>query len=39
MGVAYLLSAGLLGIEWLVDIVLVAIGKMRDSNGLSIANW
>ena len=39
MGVVYLLTVGLFGIGWVVDIVLIALGRMRDGNGLSIVNW
>ena len=39
MGVIYLLTAGLLGIGWIVDMVLIALGRMRDRNGLPIENW
>lgn len=39
MGVLYLFTLGLFGIGWLVDIALVAIGRMRDGNGLEISNW
>ena len=39
MGVVYLFTAGLLGIGWVVDVVLIALGRMRDGDRLRIANW
>lgn len=39
LGVLYLLTVGIFGIGWLVDIVLVALGKMRDRDELSISEW
>ena len=39
MGVLYLVTLGLFGIGWLVDILLVLLGRMRDRNGLPISNW
>ena len=39
MGALYLVTLGLFGIGWLVDILLVLLGRMRDRNGLPISNW
>ena len=39
LGVLYVFTIGIFGIGWLVDIVLAAIGKMRDRHGLQIVNW
>lgn len=39
MGIVYLLTLGLFGVGWLVDIVLVALGRMRDGNGLMVSSW
>lgn len=39
MGVVYLFTAGLLGVGWLVDLVLIILGKMRDRDGLAVSNW
>ena len=39
MGVVYLFTFGVLGIGWLVDLVLILLGKMRDRYGLAILNW
>lgn len=35
-GILYLLTAGLFGIGWLVDIVLIACGSFKDSLGLPL---
>lgn len=35
-GIIYLFTAGLFGIGWLVDIVVIATGNFKDSNGLKI---
>ena len=37
LGVLYLLTAGLCGIGWIIDIVLIATGKYKDGKGLLIA--
>lgn len=34
MGVLYLFTYGLFGIGWIVDLIMIATGKMQDSNGL-----
>ena len=39
MGAVYLLTLGALGVGWLVDLVLILLGRMRDRNRLAIANW
>ena len=39
MGVAYLFTAGLFGFGWLVDIALIALGRMKDGQGLPIRTW
>ena len=39
LGVLYLLTIGIFGIGWLVDIVLVALGKLRDRDGLAVVVW
>lgn len=35
-GILYLLTAGLWGIGWLVDILLIATDSFTDSNGLPL---
>jgi TM2 domain-containing membrane protein YozV len=32
-GVVWLLTGGVLGVGWLVDIIMIATGKFRDKNG------
>lgn len=39
MGVVYLFTFGLLGVGWLVDLVLIILGKMRDRDRRAVANW
>ena len=39
MGVIYLFTLGGLGIAWLVDLLLILFGKMRDANRLPITTW
>ena len=39
IGVVYLLTLGLLGVGWLVALVLIVLGRMRDADGLPIINW
>ena len=39
MGVVYLFTFGALGIGWLVDMVLIILGRMRDRDGLAISTW
>ena len=38
-GVLQLLTFGGLGIWWLVDLILIATGSFRDSNGQKITEW
>lgn len=37
IGVLYLFTAGLFGIGWIVDVVLIATGKYKDGKGLLIS--
>ena len=39
MGVIYLFTLGGLGVAWLVDLLLILFGRMRDSNRLPITTW
>jgi TM2 domain-containing membrane protein YozV len=32
-GILYLFTAGLLGIGWLVDLILILVGKFKDKEG------
>lgn len=38
-GVIWLLSAGCFGIGWIIDIILIACGKMNDINGHPVLLW
>ena len=33
MGILYLLTVGLFGIGWMIDIILILVGKFKDKNG------
>nr|NLD39909.1 NINE protein [Actinomycetales bacterium] len=38
-GVLWLLTLGIFGLGWLVDLVLVAVGAFRDIEGRRVAAW
>ena len=38
MGILYLLTGGLCGIGWIVDIIQIACGNFRDNMGLFLKN-
>ena len=38
-GVLWLLTGGLLGIGWLVDLICIVLGSFKDSDGNEITNW
>lgn len=38
-GVLWLLTGGLLGIGWIIDIIIIACGSMKDAYGLPITEW
>lgn len=38
-GLLYLLTGGLFGIGYLIDVVMIALGSFTDKNGLPIKNW
>jgi hypothetical protein len=38
-GVLWLLTGGLLGIGWFVDIILIATGNFRDRDDLPVLDW
>ena len=39
LGILYLLTIGIFGIGWLVDIAIVAMGRMRDGEQLVVSEW
>ena len=39
LGILFLLSFGVFGFGWLVDIAFVAMGRMRDGDGLVVSEW
>ena len=39
LGILYLLTFGLFGIGYLVDLILILVGSIKDSNGLPVKNW
>ena len=39
LGVVYVFTFGVLGIGWLVDLLLILFGKMRDGDRLPVSNW
>lgn len=38
-GLLYLCTIGLLGIGWLVDMILLAVGSFRDKEGRYVIEW
>ncbi|MDE7434449.1 MAG: TM2 domain-containing protein [Lachnospiraceae bacterium] len=38
MGVLYLFTMGLFGFGWIIDIILIATGKFKDSRNLPLVN-
>lgn len=38
-GILWLFTAGCFGIGWLIDIILIACGSMRDSYGAPVIYW
>ena len=38
-GIIWLLTAGCFGIGWIIDIIMIACGKMRDKDGYPIVPW
>ena len=39
LGILYLFTFGLLGFGWLVDIVLLLLGRLKDKYGLPVVVW
>ena len=38
-GILWLLSGGIFGIGWLVDIIMIAVGSMKDKEGKPVSDW
>ena len=38
-GILWLLTGGLFGLGWLVDLILLAVGSFKDSDGLPLREW
>ncbi len=38
-GILWLLTGGMFGIGWLVDVIMIVLGSFRDSDGLPLRDW
>ena len=38
-GILWLISGGLFGIGWLVDLILIIVGNAKDKQGNKITTW
>jgi TM2 domain-containing membrane protein YozV len=38
-GILYLLTGGLLGIGWIVDIIMIIVGSYTDKSRAFVKNW
>lgn len=39
MGIIYLLTIGIFGFGWIIDIILILFGEFKDSNNLPLKQW
>jgi TM2 domain-containing membrane protein YozV len=38
-GIVWILTAGVFGIGWLVDLIMIAAGSFKDKNGAKVEKW
>ncbi|MBR1747860.1 MAG: TM2 domain-containing protein [Clostridia bacterium] len=38
-GILWLLTGGIFGIGWLVDVIMIAVGSMKDKEGKTVSDW
>ncbi len=38
-GILWLLTGGMFGLGWLVDLILLVLGRFKDSDGLPLRDW
>jgi TM2 domain-containing membrane protein YozV len=38
-GILWMFTGGLLGVGWVIDIIQIANGTFRDSDGLPVLDW
>lgn len=38
-GIIWILTAGCVGIGWLVDFIMIIVGAFKDKNGLPLKRW
>ena len=38
-GILWLLTGGLLGFGWLIDLIVILVGAFRDAEGLPLKEW
>lgn len=37
--ILWLLTAGMFGIGWIADLIMLAVGTMKDSHGEAVTEW
>lgn len=38
-GILYLITGGIFGIGWIVDLIMIAVGSFKDKYGLQLKRW